>query len=398
MRELAFSLMTTDSPQLDQLRELLTTFKKQSGVEVQLRPMNWEQAWAEVVRVALYSQGPDISEIGNTWLRDLVEMRELRPLHAFEERRLGSREDFVPSAWDSSLVTGSPERWAFPWLVDTRLIYYRRDLLQEAGLDGESAFQSFAALEETLGALQAAHVDSPWVVPTTPTTMTLHNVAGWVWSAGGSFLTTDGKQVLFNRPEARKALSRYFGLGRYLAPPARYLDARQSDAFFWRGDAAVTISGPWLLAERMVDPAVADRVGVTIPPGIPFVGGSQLVIWQHTRHDRQAVQLLRFLTQEAFQASYSSMVGLLPARVSAIQKSQFPPQIKVDALQEGLMRGRSFRPLPLWGLVEERLVEGLATIWQDVLENPTTDLGTILDRQLNPLTQRLGLILNQGRT
>ncbi|MFP4344299.1 MAG: hypothetical protein ACLFU8_06385 [Anaerolineales bacterium] len=43
MTELTFSLMTTDSPQMDRLRALLATFNRQSGMEVQLPPMTWEQ-------------------------------------------------------------------------------------------------------------------------------------------------------------------------------------------------------------------------------------------------------------------------------------------------------------------------------------------------------------------
>ena len=48
---------------------------------------------------------------------------------------LGGSAAFLPSSWQSSIVLGEKEVCAVPWLADTRLIYYRRDLLDKAGVD-----------------------------------------------------------------------------------------------------------------------------------------------------------------------------------------------------------------------------------------------------------------------
>ena len=44
--------------------------------------------------------------------------------------------------------------WAAPWLADTRIICYRRDLFEQAGVDAATAFQSPAQLENALQRLR----------------------------------------------------------------------------------------------------------------------------------------------------------------------------------------------------------------------------------------------------
>src|SRR3546814_3269374 len=42
-------------------------------------------------------------------------------------------DDYYPGAWDSGVIDGVT--YAVPWYVETRLPYYRVDILREAGID-----------------------------------------------------------------------------------------------------------------------------------------------------------------------------------------------------------------------------------------------------------------------
>ena len=55
------------------------------------------------------------------------------------------------------------------------------------------------AMLQTCARLQAAGVVNPIVLPSRQSRMTLQNMAGWVWGAGGDFTSPDGKKVLFAR-------------------------------------------------------------------------------------------------------------------------------------------------------------------------------------------------------
>jgi multiple sugar transport system substrate-binding protein len=391
MSEIELSVMSTDSPGADALRAALTKFETRTRIHVRLRVLPWDTAWTELVKVSLYRDGPDVSEIGSTWLRDFEGMNNVRPFTPPEIRVLADPADLSPAAWESASLAQPAQLWAMPWLADTRILYYRRDLLEQAGIDEQSAFHTTEALEQTLARLQDAGVAIPWVVPTRRTWMALHHVASWVWDHGGHFLSPDGKQCLLDRPEARAGLKAYFALGQYLADAGRNLDSVQSQTLFGTGQAAVVLSGPWLM--QQMEPALVAKTGLALPPGVPFVGGSHLVIWRHSRRAREAVKLVRFLTELEFQRDYAQRAGLLPVRLQALADSVFPSAAFAEHLTRGLTEGRSFRPVPLWGLVEEKLVTVMVAIWEEVLKSDQPDLDAILDQHVVPLVQRLNWTL-----
>jgi multiple sugar transport system substrate-binding protein len=393
MSTIEFSVMSTDSPGADALWAALAEFESQTRIRVRLRVLSWNTAWTELVKVSLYRDGPDVSEIGSTWLRDFKGMNSVRPFTPLEIHALADPADLIPAAWESASLAQPAQLWAMPWLADTRILYYRRDLLEQAGIGEQNAFQTTEALEQTLARLQAVGVAVPWVVPTRRTWMALHHIASWVWDYGGHFLSPDGKRCLLSQPEARAGLKAYFALSRYLADAGRNLDSVQSQSLFGTGQAAVVLSGPWLV--QQIEPALLVKVGLVLPPGVPFIGGSHLLIWKHSRRAREAVKLVRFLTGLEFQRDYAHRAGLLPVRLQALTRSAFPAAAFSKHLTRGLMEGRSFRPVPLWGLVEEKLVDAITAIWEDVLNVEKPNLDAILDRHLDPLIQRLNLTLEE---
>src|SRR6185503_10284878 len=101
---------------------------------------------------------------------------------------------------------------------ETRVIFYWRKLLHEAGINEQTAFQSQAQLEQTLERLRANGIAIPWAVPTQTTLNTLHQITSWLWGAGGHFLDETRRRVAFHQPAARAGVSDYYRLGRFLPP------------------------------------------------------------------------------------------------------------------------------------------------------------------------------------
>jgi multiple sugar transport system substrate-binding protein len=386
MAELELSIMSRGPTTAADLDPLLQEFAAEHHTRVRLRILEWDTAWAELLKVALYQHGPDVSEIGTTWLGSFVAMNALLPFTGEEVARIGGALAFIPSIWDSGALSRHrlerAVRWAVPWWADTRILYYRRDVLAESGIDEQMAFESAEAL---------AGVPVPWVVPSHQSRMTVHNVASWVWGAGGSFVSGDGTRTQFNLPRARAGMRAYFELARYLTDPARDLDDTQSDGLFSAGGAAATISGPWL--RRFALPEVIANLGMTLSPGIPFVGGSYLVCWKYGVQRDATLELIRFLTSHRVQTAFGEQAGLLPTRPDVLSESPFVDDPLYQVAAQGLSRGRSFRPLSLWGLVEERLNETLSDLWADILADPDLDLEEVMTRYLEPLAHRLDLTL-----
>ena len=162
-QELEFSIMA-ESPA--NIQPLLDQFEAEYRIRVRLRLLTWDIAWSDLVKVALYGDGPDVSEIGSTWLGDLVAMNALRPFAEQELAALGKPSDFLPSAWNGGRVANQAQMWAIPWFTGARLLFYRRHLLERAGVDERTAFTTAGQFDETLSRLQASGAQVPWTVPT----------------------------------------------------------------------------------------------------------------------------------------------------------------------------------------------------------------------------------------
>jgi multiple sugar transport system substrate-binding protein len=130
--EIEFSIQ---APAADLIQPLLAEFEAKYHIQVKLRLLTWDAAWSELVKVALYNDGPDISEVGSTWLGDLTAMGALHAFQPDEITHLGRASRFLPAAWQGCQMPERPEVWAIPWLVGARLVLFRRDLLLRTGVD-----------------------------------------------------------------------------------------------------------------------------------------------------------------------------------------------------------------------------------------------------------------------
>jgi multiple sugar transport system substrate-binding protein len=391
--EIEFSIMSSTA---ERIRSLLAGFEAETGARVNLRLLAWDSAWSTFVRTALYGDGPDLSEIGTTWVGDLVGMNALRPFAASDLAAIGKGESFFAPAWKSATQSGDSRVWAIPWFCGARLVYYRAGLFEQAGLDPVASFASNDALETAIRRLAKGGIPYPWTVPTGLTHTTLLNVASWVWAAGGDFLSQDGRSTRFMEPAALDGMAAYFRLGRYLASGVRELNGLDPDAWFLDNpQTAMTVSGPWLFCsapERMR----SESISVALPPGPSFVGGSNLIVWKHCRHPELAVKLVRYLTRIPALASYGQSIGLLPARLAGLETEPFSNDPLWQTAVRGLMSGRTFPTIRLWGLVEDRLAAVFRSTWINLLADPGSDPRATLIHHLTPLAMRLDPLLAKG--
>ncbi|HEY4720793.1 MAG TPA: extracellular solute-binding protein [Anaerolineae bacterium] len=394
MVELELSIMARGMDPVGDIQPLLDQFEAEHHIHVKVVVLTWESAWVELVKMALHGHGSDVSEIGTTWIGNLIAMNALRPFAASELTALGGPATFLPASWKSGTVIGEREQYAVPWLADTRLIYYQRDLLDKVGVNAATAFLSPEQLALTLSRLRDSGVKAPWVVPTRHAWNTLHNIASWIWGTGGEFVSADGRRVVFDRPEARAGIKAYFDLYRYLAPEARHFDRLQSDSYFWEKQAAVTITGSWdILLKRSINADSVATWGLALPPGAPFVGGSNLVIWQHARSEREAFRLVKFLMSKQTQATYNLRTGLLPVRFDTLASPDYTDDPIQAMMVTALHAGRSYPTIRLWGLIEDKLAHAFAQLWAEILDLPAPDIDALLDKYLPPLAEQLNSTL-----
>jgi multiple sugar transport system substrate-binding protein len=380
------------------IKSILAPFEAKNRLTINVSVLSWETGWTELVKYALYGHGPDVSEIGSTWVSNLAATNALRPFTSRDSAAIGGQSAFLQPSWRSCFLSGESEMWAVPWLSNVRFIYYRQDLLKQAGIDEATAFQTHAQFEQTLSQLQSAGVSIPWIAPTRNTVNTLHTAAIWVWGAGGQFIDPKGSHTAFNLPAARLGFKNYFGLHRFMPSAARSLDNDQADQLFMQGQAAITVSDPGLLYTLQRDNAsdeVKANVRTALPPGVPFVGGSNLVMWRYTRQEKLAMELIRFLTTQAVQSTYSQQARSLPVRLDALENPPFSSDPLYQPMVEGSQIGQAYIAGRMWGLIEDKLINELNLMWAELFANPELDLDKLIADHLGPLGERLNVTLSR---
>lgn len=398
MDEIEFSYMGRGEGPDRQLGEFFDSLQVNQLLQVRTQIMDWGRGRSELVKTALYHHGPDVSEVGTTWISDLIAMNALQPFSQAEIDQIGGANAFVPAAWKSTHIAGSPEVWSIPWLVESPVISYRKDALQAAGIDEKTAFSTLDSLYETVSRLRrAGHVLPIALPPPSARQLILHISSTWVWQAGGDFLSEDGTGVQFVERPALEGIKSFFRLARLISPDGiQMLEAQSVNGCFRQGRTPVAIGNIWLHPRGGEAPAFNPQYwGIAQLPGPAFVGGSNLIMWKHTRQERSALQLIRMLTAEEQARRYSEVSWMLPARASAFFDPKYQQDEYIRTASQSLLTGRTFPNLPLWGLVEDRLVAALFSVWETLIKNPTATVDDTVNQMLNRLAKTLNLTLSQ---
>ena len=106
--------------------------RRHPGLRVRVQQIPWSAAHEKLVTAYVGGAMPDVFQAGNTWLPEFAALDALEPL---DDRIARSpalvRGDYFPGILDTNVIDGAT--YGVPWYVDTRVLFYRRDLLAEAG-------------------------------------------------------------------------------------------------------------------------------------------------------------------------------------------------------------------------------------------------------------------------
>ena len=381
---------------LQNLHPAIERFEQECNSSVHITVMEWDTIWKDLVNIGIYKRGSDVSEVGTTWMGSLISMNSLRAFTRADIAQIGGEQAFLPTAWQTTSLIGDGRTLAIPFLSDVRVIFYWRDMLEKAGVVEGTAFSSFEEMEETLSRLKGV-VSTPWALSTDKSTHdTLYSASSWVWAGGGDFISPDGRKTLLTTPTVRSALKSFFSLHRFMARDNQPMNGDKVLDLFKQRQVAAILGGPWVLTnlrEQASFNELLPQLGIALSPGPSFVGGMNLVIWQHARYEQDCIELIRHLVSPQMQIEYCPILGLMPASVEALADPFYSvaPQYKV--LVEALNKGRAHTGFPLWGMVEDKLSASLTQIWLDIFNRPYESLDTILSRHLDMLANRLDITL-----
>ena len=370
--------------------QLLPAFyERHPGIRVHVQQLPWTAAHEKLLTAYAGGALPDLCQLGNTWLPELVALDALVPLDARVRDSAIARDDYFAGILDTNVMpTPAGKRlYGLPWYVDTRLLFYRTDLLRAAG--HAEPPQSWA---EWLAAMRAVRrhggprsygVLLPLNEPDPLFAFALQQ---------GPLLADDDTRGAFAQPPFRRALGFYAGIFQEGLAPAM-TSAQISNVWdeFARGLFAYYVSGPWNIGEfRRRLPKERQRDWATAPlpgpdgPGVSTAGGSSLVMFRSSPRQEAAWRLIEYLSEPATMQRFHALTGNLPPRRSAWRTAALAADAPSQAFAEQLERVRPAPKIPEWERIfqemqatAERVVYGTEGI-----EAATTALDARVDALL----------------
>jgi multiple sugar transport system substrate-binding protein len=100
-----------------------------------VQQLPWTAAHEKLLTAYAGDALPDLCQLGNTWLPELSALDALEPLDAPVANAGIARDDYFAGILDTNVMpTPCGDRlFCLPWYVDTRVLFYRSDLLRAAG-------------------------------------------------------------------------------------------------------------------------------------------------------------------------------------------------------------------------------------------------------------------------
>jgi len=374
------------------VQELVRDFERENpGIRVEVQQIPWSAAHEKLLTGFVGGSTPDVAQLGNTWVSEFVALRALEPL---DPKLTASgaipESSYFAGIWDTNVIEGVP--YGVPWYVDTRVLFYRRDLMARAGFAAMPAtWKDWRAAMEAVK--RRAGPDGYAVLMPVNEWFPLMILG---LQAGSPLLSVEDARGAFSGPAFRRAFQFYLGLFEAgLAPPVSNTQVANVYQEFARGTFAMYITGPWNLGEfRSRLPAELQDAWSTAPlpgpdgPGLSMAGGSSLVVFRGSRHKDAAWRLVEFLSRPEQQARFYHLTGDLPARREAWSDSALAGDPRARAFEEQLRRVAPWPKIPEW--------EQITSLLQDQAERAVRG-ATSGDSALATLDRAVDRVLEKRR-
>ena len=373
------------------VRSLVPEFEKRNpDVRLLVQQIPWTSAHEKLLTAFVGRSTPDLAQLGNTWIPEFAEIGALERIDGRVEKSAAlSAGDFFPGVWRTNLYRGG--LYGIPWYVDTRVLFYRKDLLARAGFrEAPRTWKEWREAMEKIHPLQESY-GYPILLPINEwEQVVLFGVAG-----GASLLSPDGTRGAFEDPAFAAAAGFYVGLFHdRLAPLVSFSQFGNVYQEFGRGTIAMWITGPWNLGEfRHRLPAEQQDLWMTAPmpapdasrwPGESFAGGSSLAVFAGSASKDAAWRVIEYLEEPAVQARFYALSGDLPARTAAWEDPALSGDEKARAFRQQLEHVTPMPRVPEWEQIAQKVPEDLesAIRGRDKLGTALSRLDANVDRIL----------------
>ncbi len=330
--------------------------KEHDGIDLDIRIQEWTGIGAKVKKALKEEggEGPEVIEVGNTQVAQYVDEGGLYDLTLESARDLGMN-DWLPGLAEPGRYRGA--QYGIPWYAANRVVIYNKDLFAQAGIETPPRTREewITATEKlNTGGRQGIYLaGQDW-----------YTLAGFIWDEGGD-LAKETKESsgdwrgTLHTAAALRGMEFYKQLQALGEGPRDADEEHPSQAgVFAGGDVAQIVAVPG--AARAIEeknPKLKGKLGYfPIPgkkagkPAAVFTGGSDLVVPEHSKDHKGAVEVIEALAGKKWQTDLARTMNYVP------NKAKLAPAVADEegsaAMAVGAANGRATPNSPRWAEVE----------------------------------------------
>lgn len=374
------------------ISKLIPEFEKQNpNIKVNVLQIAWVAAHEKLITAFASETLPDVFQLGNTWIPEFVAMNAIQPLNEFvKQSKVVSREKFFEGIWETNVIDSIV--YGIPWYVDTRVMFYRTDILKSVGYNHPP--KTWQELYDVSKRIKQKYNRYSFFIPTNEwfpfIVFAIQNNAQLLKDKNqyGDFTSKEFK-------EAIEFLSKFYYEGLSPVDMQQVLNVYQA---FGEGFFSIYITGPWNITEfqnRL--PKEIQKKWMTAPlpspnndyPGYSLPGGSSIVINKLSKNKNAAWKWIEYLSSEKTQYEFYKLVSSLPALKNVWMNKEFQENVFIKAFYEQLQKTKPTPKIPEWEQIvfqkiQQQMIEPIARrriSIDDALIHLNKDVDKILEKR-----------------
>ncbi|WP_281827207.1 ABC transporter substrate-binding protein [Jannaschia rubra] len=387
-------------PGYEAAKEMIPAFEEETGIEINITDLPYENALGEQVRDFVAQGDLDVALIDLVWIGNFAQNDWIVPMAAIEEQFPDiidpdlDLDDFFPlvldafGSWDGTV-------YGLPFDNYSGLLFYNSCMLEEAGFDGPP--ETWQAVMDDYGPALTKDGKYAYALQSKRNeTQSADSFARMIWPFGGSFLDAEFRSNLSSE-ESLAGLNFRQELMQYMPEGIVAYDHAEAVNALAQGDVAFITEWSSFYS-TLADPDTS-RIGECLaiapepagPAGRkPALGGFSLAVAEQADDDEKAAAWLfiQWITSKENARQYLDLGGV-PARQSVYEEEgiaesfPFVPAL-VESWQEGVPE---FRPrFAEWPEISEvvqqygtQMMLGEITV-EEGAERIGTEMEAILDK------------------
>lgn len=273
------------------LKELITEFEQANNCKVETTELGWSDGKIKLFAAFNSNTAPDVMDLGSDWIAQFSGSGILQELNPNTYNITRFAQFFLePAYWETKL-------YAVPWVVNSRVLFYNKELFKKAGLgdEGPKTLQDMYNYAEKISVLPGVY---GFGVNGSDPHRLYKKIVPLMWTFGGEIIDKDGK-ITITSPQNAQAFEYY----QKLSQVGLIETQKKLDDMFARGEIGLWLSGSWLIDKiKGVNPLL--NYGVCLfpgldasKPGISFAGGEYLAINKTAKNKDLAQKFITFMTK-----------------------------------------------------------------------------------------------------